>query len=90
MPLSKRKEFVGLVKSDRMEKTVVVQCVRRCGDKTYGKVLTKYSKFMAENPDNKAKIGDKVRIMETKPLSKNKRWYVVEIIEKKLTAGDSK
>ena len=56
----------------------------------YGKVLTKCSKFMAENPDNKAKIGDKVRIIETKPLSKNKRWYVVEIIEKKLTTGDSK
>ncbi|MFH1287929.1 MAG: 30S ribosomal protein S17 [bacterium] len=90
MPLGKRKEFVGLVKSDRMEKTVVVQCERRCSDPVYGKVLTKYSKFMAENPNNKAKIGDRVRIIETRPLSKNKRWCVVEIVRKKLAVGDSK
>ncbi len=86
MPLckGKRKEFVGLVKSDKMEKTVVVQCERRCIDPVYGKVLTKYSKFMAENPGNKAKIGDRVKIVETRPLSKNKRWCVVKII------GDTK
>ncbi|MDD5773627.1 MAG: 30S ribosomal protein S17 [bacterium] len=90
MPLGKRKEFVGLVKSDRMEKTVVVRCTRRCSDRVYGKVLNKYSNFMAENPDNKAKIGDKVRIIETRPLSRNKRWFVVEILEKKLATGDSK
>lgn len=90
MPLGKRKEFVGLVKSDRMANTVVVRCTRRCSDSTYGKVLNKYANFMAENPENKAKIGDKVRIIETRPLSKNKRWFVVEIIEKKLATGDSK
>lgn len=90
MPLGKRKEFIGLVKSDRMEKTVVVKCSRRCSDQTYGKVLTKYTNLMAENPKNKAKIGDRVRIIETRPLSKNKRWYVVEIMGKKLLAGESK
>jgi small subunit ribosomal protein S17 len=90
MPLGKRKEFIGLVKSDRMERTVVVKCTRRCSDPTYGKVLTKYTNLMAENPNNKAKIGDKVRIIETRPLSKNKRWYVVEILVKKLTTGDAK
>lgn len=80
MPLGKRKEFVGRVESDRMKKTVVVKCERRCSDPVYGKVLTKYSKFMAENPDDKAKAGDIVRIVETRPLSRNKRWRVVEII----------
>ncbi|MEW6088525.1 MAG: 30S ribosomal protein S17 [bacterium] len=90
MPQGKRKEFIGVVKSDRMEKTVVVQCKRRCSEQLYGKVLTRYSKFMAENPGNKAKIGDIVKIVETRPLSKNKRWYVAEIIEKKLATGDSK
>lgn len=80
MPLGKRKEFVGRVESDRMKKTVVVRCERRCIDPVYGKVLTKYSKFMAENPDDKAKAGDIVRIVETRPLSKNKRWRVVEIV----------
>lgn len=90
MPLGKRKEFVGLVKSDRMEKTVVIRCARRCSDKLYGKVLSKYTNLMAENPGNKAKIGDKVRIIETRPLSKKKRWHVVEIITRKLVAGESK
>ena len=75
-----RKEFVGTVTSSKMEKTVVVRVDRRVPHPKYGKVVTKSSKFYAYNEENKAKLGDRVRITETRPLSKLKRWRVVEIL----------
>ena len=75
-----RKEFVGTVISDKMEKTVVVRVDRRVPHPKYGKVMTKSSKFYAHNEEDKAKLGDRVRIIETRPLSKLKCWRVVEIL----------
>jgi small subunit ribosomal protein S17 len=75
-----RKEFVGIVTSNKMDKTVVVRVERRVPHPKYSKVITKASKFYAHNDENKAKLGDRVRIMETRPLSKLKRWRVVEIL----------
>jgi small subunit ribosomal protein S17 len=75
-----RKEFVGTVTSNKMDKTVVVRVERRVPHPKYGKIVTKSSKFYAHNDENKAKLGDRVRIIETRPLSKLKRWRVVEIL----------
>lgn len=75
-----RKEFVGMVTSSKMEKTVVVRVERRVPHPKYGKVITRSSKFYAHNEENKAKLGDRVRIIETRPLSKLKRWRVVEVL----------
>ncbi|MBI5397666.1 MAG: 30S ribosomal protein S17 [Verrucomicrobia bacterium] len=75
-----RKDRVGEVISDKMHKTVVVRVDRRVPHPRYGKVMTKSSKFYAHDEENKAKVGDRVRIVETRPLSKLKRWRVVEIL----------
>jgi small subunit ribosomal protein S17 len=75
-----RKEFVGTVTSNKMDKTVVVRVDRRVPHPKYGKIITKSSKFYAHNDENKAKLGDCVRIVETRPLSKLKRWRVVEVL----------
>ena len=77
-----RKVRVGLVVSDKMQKTVVVQIDRRVPHPVYGKMVTRSKKFKAHDEENSAKLGDTVRIMETRPLSKDKRWRVVEIIER--------
>ncbi len=69
-----------MVISDKMEKTVVVRVDRRVPHPKYGKVVTKSSKFYAQNDENKAKLGDRVRIIETRPISKLKRWRVIEIL----------
>ncbi len=79
---SKRRTFVGIVASNRMQKTVTVKVERRFPHPLYGKYVTKTSKLMAHDEKNACKIGDKVRISETRPLSKNKCWRVVEILEK--------
>jgi small subunit ribosomal protein S17 len=79
---SSRKGRVGLVVSDKMDKTVVVAVDRRESHALYGKIRTKTSKFKAHDEQNSAGLGDRVRIEETRPLSKTKRWRVVEIIEK--------
>jgi small subunit ribosomal protein S17 len=76
-----RKVRVGLVVSDKMEKTVVVAIDRRMPHPQYGKMVTKTRKLKAHDEDS-AKVGDTVRIMETRPLSKDKRWRVVEIVER--------
>jgi small subunit ribosomal protein S17 len=77
-----RKTRVGIVVSDKMQKTVVVEIKRRVPHPTYGKMVTRTKHFKAHDEENAAKAGDVVRIMETRPLSKDKRWRVVEIIER--------
>jgi small subunit ribosomal protein S17 len=77
-----RKIRVGVVVSDKMQKTVVVRIDRRVPHPIYGKMVTRSKKFKAHDEDNSAKTGDTVRIAETRPLSKDKRWRVVEIVER--------
>ncbi len=77
-----RKERVGEVISSKMAKTIVVQIERRFPHPRYKKVVTAYSKFYAHDEKAEAKVGDKVRIEETRPLSKLKRWRLVAIVEK--------
>jgi small subunit ribosomal protein S17 len=77
-----RKTRVGRVVSDKMNKTVVVAIERRVPHPTYGKMVTRTKRLKAHDERNEAKSGDTVRIMETRPLSKDKRWRVVEIVER--------
>jgi len=77
-----RKERVGLVVSNKMDKSIVVAIERRFKHPIYGKFIKKTNKFMAHDDKNDCNIGDTVRIMETRPLSKNKNWRLVEIIER--------
>ena len=77
----KRKEKIGVVLSDRMDKTIVVKVERSKAHPLYGRILKKASKFKVHDKENTAKAGDKVRIMETRPLSKYKRWRLVEILK---------
>ena len=77
-----RKTRVGLVVSDKMEKTVVVAIERRFAHPLYGKMITRTTRLKAHDEENSAKTGDRVRIMETRPLSKQKRWRVIEIIDR--------
>ncbi len=77
-----RKERVGNVVSDKMNKTIVVRVERRFRHPQFKKVVTAYSKFYAHDEKNEAKIGDRVRIQETRPLSKTKSWRLVEIVER--------
>lgn len=77
-----RKIRIGKVVSDKMEKSIVVAVERKVKHPIYGKFVKKTTKFVAHDEVNEANIGDTVRIMETRPLSKLKRWRLVEIIEK--------
>jgi small subunit ribosomal protein S17 len=77
-----RKVRTGVVVSDRMDKTVVIQVEQRKAHALYGKMLRRTSKLKAHDEENKAHVGDKVRVVETRPLSKTKRWRVVEIMER--------
>jgi small subunit ribosomal protein S17 len=77
-----RKTRIGKVVSDKMEKTVVVSIERRVQHPVYGKMIRRTKKLKAHDEENSAKTGDTVRIMETRPLSKDKRWRLVEIIER--------
>ena len=77
-----RKIRVGLVVSDKMEKTIVVAVQRLVKHPLYKKYIKQTSKFKAHDENNGCNIGDKVKIMETRPLSKTKRWRVVEVVEK--------
>jgi len=79
---SNRREKVGIVVSDKMEKTISVQVERTTRHPLYGKVIRKYTTFKVHDEENKARTGNKVRISETRPLSKTKRWRLVEIMEK--------
>jgi small subunit ribosomal protein S17 len=77
-----RKERVGQVVSNKMQKTITVAVSRRVKHPIYGKFMRKTTKFSAHDENNDSNIGDTVKIMETRPLSKNKRWRLVEILER--------
>jgi small subunit ribosomal protein S17 len=77
-----RKTRIGVVSSNKMDKTVVVAVERKVQHPIYGKFLKKTTKFHAHDEKNECNIGDTVRIMESRPLSKTKRWRLVEIVEK--------
>ena len=76
-----RKKRIGIVLSNRMSKTIVVQIRRKALHPLYGKVIEKAVKFKVHDEKNQAKIGDRVRIEETRPISKEKRWRLIEVIE---------
>jgi small subunit ribosomal protein S17 len=78
-----RKERMGEVISNKMAKTIVVRVERRLPHPKFRKVVTYYNKFYAHDEKGEAKLGDRVRIIETRPLSKTKRWRLVEVIERK-------
>ena len=77
-----RKEMIGIVSSNKMDKTVVVSVETSEMNKTYGKIQKRTYKLKAHDENNECQIGDKVKVMETRPLSKEKRWRVVEVLEK--------
>ena len=77
-----RKTKIGTVKSNKMDKTVVVAVERNVKHSVYGKIVKKTYTLKAHDENNSCGIGDKVKVMETRPLSKDKRWRVVEIVEK--------
>lgn len=77
-----RKSRIGIVTSDKMDKTITVSVERKVKHPIYGKFLKKTTKFHAHDEGNQCGIGDTVRIMETRPLSKTKRWRLVEVVEK--------
>ena len=77
-----RKTRVGLVTSDKMDKTIVVSIVDNVKHPLYGKIVKRTYKLKAHDENNECKVGDRVRVMETRPVSKDKRWRLVEIIEK--------
>jgi small subunit ribosomal protein S17 len=77
-----RKERVGVVTSDKMQKSIVVSVERKVKHPKYGKFVKKTTKFVAHDENNDCSIGDTVKIMETRPLSKSKNWRLVEIIER--------
>jgi small subunit ribosomal protein S17 len=77
-----RKERVGVVVSNKMDKSIVIAVKRKVKHPIYGKFVNKTSKLHAHDEENTCNIGDTVRVMETRPLSKNKSWRLVEIVER--------
>ena len=77
-----RKGRMGIVVSDKMQKTIVVAIERRVAHPVYGKMMTRTTRLKVHDEANAAKTGDTVRIMETRPLSKDKRWRVIEIVDR--------
>lgn len=77
-----RKRLAGTVVSNRMEKTALILVERLTKHRTYGKYIRRRSKYMAHDPQNKCQIGDKVKIVESRPISKRKRWQILEITKK--------
>jgi small subunit ribosomal protein S17 len=82
MERNERKERIGKVVSNKMQKTITVAVDRKVKHPIYGKFVSRTTKFKAHDETNTAGIGDTVRIMETRPISKDKRWRLIEIIEK--------
>jgi len=80
--MSVKAQLTGTVVSDKMDKTVVVAIERRVPHPIYGKMITRTKRLKAHDEENSAKVGDTVRIVETRPLSKDKRWRVVEIMQR--------
>lgn len=79
---SHRKEFIGCVASDKMQKTIVVEVTRHLRHSQYSKTIKRKAKFKAHDEKNEARVGDTVRIRETRPLSKNKCWRLVQIVSR--------
>jgi small subunit ribosomal protein S17 len=79
---NRRKTFVGLVESNNMQKTIVVSVERMVKHRVYGKYVKRTTKLYAHDPENTCNIGDKVLVMATRPLSKTKRWRLIEVIER--------
>ncbi len=77
-----RKERIGVVVSDKMDKTIIVEIRNRVKHPLYGKIMNRTTKLKAHDENNECGVGDTVRVMETRPLSKDKRWRLVEIVEK--------
>ena len=80
--MATKAEITGLVVSDKMNKSVVVAVERQIRDALYGKTQKRTSKFLAHNEANDAKVGDRVAIIESRPLSRRKRWVVTRVVEK--------
>ncbi len=80
--MGKRKEFIGMVTSDKMQKTVIVRVTRITKHPKYGKMVKQYNKFKVHDEKRIARVGDTVRIEETRPLSKDKRFRFMEVIKK--------
>jgi small subunit ribosomal protein S17 len=80
--MATKAEIYGLVVSDKMNKSVVVAVERQIRDALYGKTQKRTSKFLAHNEANDAKVGDRVAIVETRPMSRRKRWVVTRVVEK--------
>jgi small subunit ribosomal protein S17 len=79
---NRRKTFIGMVESNKMDKTIVVKVERLVKHKTYGKYIKRTSKLTAHDPENTCNIGDKVSVIATRPLSKSKRWRLIEVLER--------
>jgi small subunit ribosomal protein S17 len=79
---SRRKVFLGRVVSNKVEKTITVAVERRFRHPLYGKYVTKTSKFVAHDENNECNVGDIIRIMEVRPLSRRKRWRLIEVVKK--------
>jgi small subunit ribosomal protein S17 len=86
MERGNRKTRIGVVVSNKMTKTVVVKVERRVADRKYGKIVMKAEKYKAHDENQQCQIGDKVRMVETRPMSKDKRWRVAEVLEKSAEA----
>ena len=84
---TRRKERVGNVISDKMEKTIIVRVERRMQHPRFKKVITRYKKFYAHDEKREARLGDQVRIQETRPVSKTKSWRLVEVLNRAVTAA---
>jgi small subunit ribosomal protein S17 len=82
MERGNRKTRIGVVVSNKMTKTVVVKVERRVADRKYGKIVMKAEKYKAHDEDQQCQVGDKVRMVETRPMSKDKRWRVAEVLQK--------
>jgi small subunit ribosomal protein S17 len=82
--MAAKAEVFGVVVSDKMERTVVVAVERQVRGGVYAKAVRRTSKFLAHNEDNRAKVGDRVAIVESRPLSRRKRWAVTRVVEKAL------
>ena len=87
-PESHRKELIGLVVSTKMQKTIVVQVERQKSHAMYGRVISRRKKFYAHDEENTAHVGDYVRIEETRPLSKLKRWKLAEVLRRSALAPE--
>ena len=80
--MAAKSEITGVVVSDKMQKTVTVAVERQTRHELYGKTQRRTSKFLAHNENNEAKVGDRVAIVETRPMSRRKRWIVTRVVEK--------